>query len=102
MKDYMISGSKKNGYGAMHRTRLSISCQIRRVEGGWKVTYYGSVDRNPWELQKGNWTCSCTSPLLELPEVFKTRREAAEAGIAARIAEEHYPKRVHPFDMVSA
>jgi hypothetical protein len=83
-------GTKERGYSAQEQCGTA-SCEVKRVEGGWQAAFAGSSNRNPWVKVEGHWTRYCSCPTVAVPGTFKTRLEAAEAGIAARNAERHSP-----------
>lgn len=52
------------------------SCEVFRVEGGWGAAYNG----HPVDPR-----VSCECPRIVVGGVFKTRSQAAQAGLSARV-----------------
>ena len=76
-------GNAVDGYTAEQRGN---QCTVSKVAGGWSTQFYGSPSkRNPIIVDSaaGTRSQSCMCPLVDVDGVFKNRRLAAEAGLAA-------------------
>ena len=79
MADILFQGSLV-GYTA---TQGMCDALVVKVRGGWEGSYYRSAEHNPWvQDADGTRYRSCTRPLVSVG-VFKSRLQAARAGIAA-------------------
>jgi hypothetical protein len=59
--------------------RGCLSCRVLKIGARWFAWHYGRIERNPVE----GGGRSCAAPRINVPGAFRTRREAAEAGIQA-------------------